>query len=60
MITTILIPILIVSGIGAGLAAVVVIAEYFVANYGECHITINDERELTVEGGKNLLSMLTA
>ena len=37
-----------------------VVSEHFIANYGECKININDERDLTVQGGKNLLSMLTA
>jgi Na+-transporting NADH:ubiquinone oxidoreductase subunit F len=50
----------VVSAIGAGLAAVLVVSEHFFANYGPCSITVNDERELTVDGGKNLLSVLTA
>jgi len=54
------IAVLIVSSIGAGLAALLVISEMFIANYGECRININDERDLTVQGGANLLSILTA
>ena len=60
MIGSILISVLIVSFIGAALAAMLVVSEHFIANYGECKININDERDLTVQGGKNLLSMLTA
>jgi Na+-transporting NADH:ubiquinone oxidoreductase subunit F len=60
MVGSILISVLIVSFIAAALASVLVIAERFIANYGECLININDERKLTVQGGKNLLSMLTA
>src|SRR3989339_1073688 len=60
MFSTFLISVLVVSGIGAALAAVLAVAEYFVANYGECKITVNDEKEITVNGGGNLLSTLTA
>jgi Na+-transporting NADH:ubiquinone oxidoreductase subunit F len=55
-----LISVLVVSSIGAGLAAVLVVSERFIANYGPCQITINDEKQITVEGGKNLLSSLSA
>jgi Na+-transporting NADH:ubiquinone oxidoreductase subunit F len=60
MFFSVLIAVTVVSSIGAGLAAVLTVSEYFLANYGPCQITINDERELTVQGGKDLLSMLTA
>lgn len=60
MIGETLISVLIVSFIGAAMAAVLVVSEHFIANYGECKININEERNLTVQGGKNLLSMLTA
>jgi Na+-transporting NADH:ubiquinone oxidoreductase subunit F len=60
MVFSVLIAVTVVSSIGAGLAAVLTISEYFLADYGPCQITINDERELTVQGGKDLLSMLTA
>ena len=59
MILAIFIAVAVVSSIGAGLAALLVISEYFFANYGQCQITINDERIITVEGGNNLLSALT-
>lgn len=35
-----------------------VASEKVFADYGPCKITINDEKEITVEGGKNLLSVL--
>lgn len=59
MILSIFIAVLVISSIAAGLALLLVIAEFFFANYGQCQITINDEREITVEGGGNLLSTLT-
>ncbi|MBN1257112.1 MAG: 2Fe-2S iron-sulfur cluster binding domain-containing protein [Planctomycetes bacterium] len=58
MVSTVLIPVLIISAIGAVLAAILVIAEHFIANYGPCKININDKRQLEVQGGKDLLSML--
>jgi len=58
MLVSIFIAVTVVSSIGAGLAAMLSISEYFFANYGPCQITINEERKLTVEGGKDLLSML--
>ena len=59
MIATVIIPVLIVSSVGAGLATILVLSEHFIANYGPCRININGERDLNVQGGKNLLSMLT-
>jgi Na+-transporting NADH:ubiquinone oxidoreductase subunit F len=60
MVFSVLIAVTVISSIGAGLAAVLTVSEYFLADYGPCQITINGERELTVQGGKDLLSMLTA
>ncbi|MCU0917085.1 MAG: FAD-binding oxidoreductase [Planctomycetes bacterium] len=60
MIGSTLISVLIVSAIGAALAAVLVVSEYFIGNYGECRIVISDDREWKVQGGRNLLSILTA
>jgi Na+-transporting NADH:ubiquinone oxidoreductase subunit F len=54
----ILITVFIVSSIAAGLALLLVIAERFIANYGDCTITLNGKREITVKGGKPLLSAL--
>ncbi len=60
MIASILIAVLVVSLIAGALAAVLVVAEYYLANYGPCKITVNEEKELTVQGGKDLLGLLTA
>lgn len=60
MFLTILSAVGVVSSIGAGLAAILVVSEHFFANYGPCEITVNDERVFTVEGGRNLLSELTS
>ena len=40
------------------LAILLVIADATIANYGECHITINDRKTVTVTGGRPLLSVL--
>lgn len=58
MILSILIAVAVVSSIGAALAGLLVLSEYFFANYGECRITINNERTITIQGGDNLLSVL--
>ena len=51
--------ILSVTGISVVLAVLIIIAEKFLNNYGECKIDINDgEKELTVDGGSSLLSSL--
>ena len=50
--------ILIVSGINAILALLLVIAERFLANYGTCTISINNKDQLEVQGGSSLLSSL--
>jgi len=47
------------AGISTLLAIVLVIAERFLANYGDCKITINDEKELVVKGGASLLATLS-
>ncbi len=59
MTVTLLISVLIISAIAAGLALILVIAEHFFANYGECSITINEEKNITVQGGTSLLSKLS-
>ena len=60
MILTIFTAVIVVSLIGASLAGVLVISEHYLNDYGRCRITINDERELDVEGGRDLLSLLAA
>ncbi len=60
MILTIFTAVIVISLIGASLAGVLVISEHYLNDYGRCNITINDERELEVEGGRDLLSLLAA
>ena len=59
MVFTIIIAVGVVSLIGAGLAALLVVSEHFFVDYGPCKITVNDEREFTIEGGRDLLSVLS-
>lgn len=40
------------------LAVILVIAERYFANYGDCKININNKKEFVVKGGGNLLSAL--
>jgi Na+-transporting NADH:ubiquinone oxidoreductase subunit F len=40
------------------LAIILVVADAFIANYGECKVTINGKKELIVKGGRTLLSTL--
>ncbi len=48
-----------VAAISGVLATLLVIAEYYLANYGECRININDgDKVLKVQGGASLLSSL--
>ena len=46
------------SGIGALLALLLEIADSYIANYGENHVLINDDRDLVVKGGNPLLFTL--
>ncbi|MGD9874010.1 MAG: NADH:ubiquinone reductase (Na(+)-transporting) subunit F [Kiritimatiellia bacterium] len=57
--TEILLSVLIVSAIAAVLAAVLVVAQRFMANYGKCGIKVNDSKTITVEGGASLLESLS-
>jgi Na+-transporting NADH:ubiquinone oxidoreductase subunit F len=55
----ILFAILVLGGLAGGLAILLLVAEHFFANYGPCTIDINGgDREVTVQGGVNLLSAL--
>ncbi len=56
----ILTAIFIISSTAAGLAAILVVAERFFADYGECLITINNDEKRTVKGGGSLLESLTS
>ncbi len=60
MVLDILVAVAVVSSIGTILAALLSICEHFLADYGPCQININNERDVTVKGGNNLLSMLTS
>jgi Na+-transporting NADH:ubiquinone oxidoreductase subunit F len=44
-----------ISGI---LALILILAQYFFMNYGDCKISINDKRDVTVKGGLSLLGSL--
>ena len=50
--------VLVISGIGAVLALFLELADRFIADYGECQILINQEKELKVQGGSPLLFSL--
>ena len=58
MLLEILISVLIVSSVAAALALLLVISDKYINNYGPCKVTINKEKELTVEGGRTLLATL--
>jgi len=51
--------VLIVSAIGAGLALLLVFAERTILDYGECEITINEDKKTRLQGGTSLLDALT-
>ncbi|MBW1817973.1 MAG: 2Fe-2S iron-sulfur cluster binding domain-containing protein [Deltaproteobacteria bacterium] len=53
-----LIGLLVLGGIAAVLALLLEIAYAFIADYGECHVIINEEKDLAVEGGSPLLATL--
>ena len=50
----------VISVIAAALAALLVLAEHTIANYGDCEITVNVEKKLTVRGGTSLLEALAS
>lgn len=51
-------PLLVLTGIAGTLGIILALADYYLANYGECQIKINDDRELKVKGGNTLLAGL--
>lgn len=57
---TIVIAVGVVSTIAGALAGLLVLSEHFLADYGPCSISINDEREFEVKGGRDLLSALNS
>ena len=54
----VIISVLVIGGIGALLALLLELADRFIADYGECKILINNEKELKVQGGSPLLFTL--
>lgn len=56
--TQIIITVGIMSCISGTLALLLTLANQYIANYGQCSITINNEKEFIVEGGSTLLSTL--
>ena len=57
---TILMPIIVLSAISLFLGILLVLADKFLADYGECKLIINGEREIVVRGGSTILSYLSA
>ncbi|MFH1593840.1 MAG: 2Fe-2S iron-sulfur cluster binding domain-containing protein [Candidatus Omnitrophota bacterium] len=51
-------PIIVMASISAVLAALLAFADKYIANYGECKVLINKDKELIVDGGNTLLSYL--
>lgn len=47
-----------ISAIGGALALLLELADSYIADYGEVHIVINDEKDLAVQGGNPLLLSL--
>ena len=60
MMASLLISIGAATGISVFLSILMVIADATIGNYGEVTITINDEKEYTVQGGKPLLGTLAS
>jgi len=50
--------VVIMSAIAGILALALTLANLYIANYGECKIVINNDKELVVDGGSTLLSTL--
>ncbi len=59
MLIMILKDIAVLSAIGVSLAVLMVIAQRWLSNYGDCKIDINGKREVTITGGNSLLSSLS-
>ena len=53
-------PILVLSAVSLILGILLVLADMFLADYGECKLIINGEKEFTVRGGSTILSYLSA
>jgi Na+-transporting NADH:ubiquinone oxidoreductase subunit F len=59
MLGLIIVNVLVFAGIGGLLALLLVLADFFLANYGDCLIEINNKKKLTVKGGNSLLNSLS-
>ena len=57
-ISTLLISIAAVTALTVVLAVILVVADAFIANYGEVKLTVNDKKEYVVKGGRTLLATL--
>jgi len=55
-----IVPITVLSCVAFILGVLLILADKFLADYGECRLIINGEKELTVRGGLTILSYLTA
>ncbi len=55
-----IVPIIVLSCIALILGILLVLADKFFADYGECQLNINGEKEFTVRGGSSILTYLTA
>ena len=53
-----LLTVLVISSISAALALILVLCEKYIVNYGPCKVTINNDRELDIQGGNPLLTVL--
>ena len=53
-------PVFVLTFISLTLGILLVLADKFLADYGECILNINGEKELTVRGGSTILTYLTA
>ena len=58
MLVSFIIAVAAVGAINTLLAILIMLADATIGNYGDCKLTINDAKELTVKGGKPLLSAL--
>jgi Na+-transporting NADH:ubiquinone oxidoreductase subunit F len=56
--STVILSLLIVSAMAAFLALLLEIADMYIADYGECHILVNEEKDLVVRGGSPLFFSL--
>ena len=54
----VLIAVAVIAGLSAALAALLLVADAVLLDYGECTITINGERTQKIEGGRTLLASL--